>query len=109
MRLTDLAIRSLKVPERGQRTYIDDTLPGFGVRVGQRGAKTFVLVMGANRQRVTIGDVGVVKLADARTKARTLLAEKQLGIHQTASSPTFQKALDDFLEASEQRCKPRTV
>lgn len=109
MRLTDLAIRSLKAPESGQRTYTDDALPGFGVRVSQGGTRTFVLVMGANRQRVKIGDVGVVKLADARTKAKTLLAEKQLGIHQTAGSPTFQKALEDFLEASAQRCRPRTV
>ena len=53
MRLTDLSIRALQGPERGQKTYTDDTLPGFGVRVSQGGTKTFVLVRGATRQRET--------------------------------------------------------
>ena len=55
MRLTDLSIKVLQSPERGQKTYADDTLPGFGVRVSQGGTKTFVLVHGATRQRETIG------------------------------------------------------
>ena len=42
--LTDITIKSLKPPERGQLTYTDDALPGFGVRVSQGGVKSFVLV-----------------------------------------------------------------
>jgi len=33
--LTDLSVRKLQPPERGQRMYRDSTLPGFGVRVSQ--------------------------------------------------------------------------
>jgi hypothetical protein len=32
MKLTDLAIRALKAPEKRQRTYVDETLKGVGVR-----------------------------------------------------------------------------
>ena len=39
MHLTDLTVRSLKPPERGQRDYADDALPGFAVRVSQGGTK----------------------------------------------------------------------
>ena len=30
--LTEITLRNLKAPERGQRTYTDDSLTGFGVR-----------------------------------------------------------------------------
>jgi hypothetical protein len=63
--LTDLTVRSLK-PVTGKRvTYLDKSLKGFGVRITETGMKSYVLVMGANRQRIKLGDVGLVKLADA--------------------------------------------
>ena len=55
VRLTDLSIKRLVVPVNGQRTYTDDTLPGFGVRVSAQGTKSFVLVHGRSRRRITIG------------------------------------------------------
>lgn len=36
--LTEITLRNLKPPERGQKT--DDNLTGFGVRVSQGGTKT---------------------------------------------------------------------
>jgi len=87
--LTDVTLRTLKpVPEK-QVTYIDKSLKGFGVRVSPAGHASYVLIMGANRQRIKLGDVGIIRLAEARAKAKTLLAEKQLGVHQATSSPTY--------------------
>lgn len=108
--LTDLTVRSLK-PQAGKRvTYTDRSLKGFGVRVSASGHASYVLVVGANRTRIKIGDVGVIKLADARTAARTKLAEKQLGIEQHTNAPTYNDALATFLEAKKQAsCKPRTL
>jgi hypothetical protein len=46
MHLTDIAVRNLRAPERGQVTYADDSLTGFGVRVSPGGTKTFTVVDG---------------------------------------------------------------
>jgi Arm DNA-binding domain len=76
--LTDLAIRHLK-PEAGKQvTYLDKTLKGFGVRVGAE-RMTYILIYGPNRTRMKLGEVGILKLAEARQKARTVLAERTLG------------------------------
>jgi hypothetical protein len=60
--LTEITLRNLKAPERGQKTYTDDSLTGFGVRVLQSGTKTFTLVYGVNRQRLTIGAIRSFRL-----------------------------------------------
>src|SRR5712671_2916888 len=76
--LTDATVRSLK-PTAAQTTYTDKSLAGFGCRVSPTGVKTFVLVHGAERRRITIGRAGIITLADARTEAKRILAEKTLG------------------------------
>src|SRR5579872_3633503 len=93
MRLTDISVRALKVPERGQVKHFDDTLKGFGVRVSQGGAKTYFLMHGRARTLTTIGRVGIITLAQARDKAKTILSEKQLGRYQ-APTISFEEALE---------------
>ena len=79
MSLTDISLRSLKAPEKGQKLYRDSTLAGFGCRVSQGGTKTFVLVHGVDRRFITIGRYPIISLSDARTEAKQLLAEFTLG------------------------------
>ena len=55
MRLTDLQIKKLVPPNAGQKTYYDDLLPGFGVRVSQGGAKSIEVMIGTSRQLKTLG------------------------------------------------------
>jgi integrase len=107
VRLTDISLRSLKPPAKGQRMYRDDTLAGFGVRVSQGGTKTFVLVHGADRQFTTIGRYGIVKLAKARDEARRILAERTLGKVRPRSI-TFAHALEVFLEEKKKSRRART-
>jgi integrase len=76
-RFTDISIRNLPIPERGQLTYDDEGSP-LKVRVSQGGAKTFLVMLGSGK-RYTIGRYGEVSLADARNAARRLKAEKVLG------------------------------
>ncbi|WP_417629027.1 Arm DNA-binding domain-containing protein [Pararhodobacter aggregans] len=78
MRLTDIGIRSLAIPAKGQKTYVDDTLPGFGVRVSQGGAKSFVVTYGARRQLKTLGRYPDKSLKDARNEARVILGSGQV-------------------------------
>jgi integrase len=76
-RMTDLSIRNLPVPERGQLTYDDEGSP-LKVRVSQGGTKSFVVMLGSGK-RYTIGRYGEISLAEARSAARRLKAEKVLG------------------------------
>jgi integrase len=96
MRLTELSIKALKTPPEGQVTHTDDTLSGFGVRVSQGGLKSFVLVYGPGRKRVTIGRYPIISLKDARAKAAEILAEYTLGKRDNPSSK-FGDAVDLFL------------
>ncbi|MEH6728947.1 MAG: Arm DNA-binding domain-containing protein, partial [Hyphomicrobiales bacterium] len=70
MRLTDLSIRQLKAPDKGQKTYFDVGLPGFGVRVSQGGSKSFVVMYGQKRRLKTVGRYPHLSLADARREAK---------------------------------------
>jgi hypothetical protein len=106
--LTDLAIRNLKPTPGKQVTYLDKNLKGFGVRVGAE-TMTYVLVNGPNRTRTKLGEVGILKLADARLKARSILAERQLGQYRPKGHTTYREALDAFLEAARAKNRPRTV
>jgi len=70
--LTDLTVRNLK-PVAGKRvTYLCKSLKGFGVRITENGVKTFVLTDGEDRKRVKLRDVGIIRLAEAREKAKGL-------------------------------------
>ncbi len=95
VRLTDITIRNLSVPEEGQVMHWCDNLPGFGVRVSQGGIKTFCLVHGKGRTRTTLGRYPVVTLAEARQRARELLAQKMLGQEKPKTVP-FEDALTEF-------------
>src|SRR5438105_1236149 len=74
--LTDVTIRSLATPAKGQRAYFDDGLPGFGIRVSQGGTRTFFVFLGkgSSRNRHSIGRYGIITLAEARTEAKRLNA-----------------------------------
>jgi integrase len=96
MQLTDLTVRHLKT-EAKQRSYFDDTVQGFGVRVSPGGTKTFVLVHGPARERISIGRFGVISLADARAEAKRILAERTLGARRP-KHVRFDVALTEFCE-----------
>jgi integrase len=104
--LSDTGLRSIKPPEKGAADYWDANFPSFGVRVSQGGTKTFVLNIGKTRR--PIGRFGVLSLAEARTEARRILAERTLG-KARPQSVTFQTALDEFLAEKQKTRRSRTV
>ena len=108
LRLTDLTIPKLPVPERGAKVYADDTLAGFGVRVTSTGVRAFVWTHGRSRTRVTLGRVGIIKLAEARQKCRELAAAKTLNQHKPPSL-TFEEALALFETAHLAQNRKRTA
>jgi integrase len=106
--LTEITLRNLKPPERGQKTYTDDNLTGFGVRVSQGGTKTFTLVYGVNRQRVTIGRYPIISLSDARIEAKRILAEHTLG-RSRPQTIAWDDGLALFLKHCQEKNRSRTV
>jgi len=108
MRLTDISVRALPLPTKGQKTHWDDTLQSFGCRVSQGGTKSFVVQHGAERRMITIGRYPIISLADARDEAKRLLAEMTLGKHRPRSV-RWDEAKDLYLAACEEKNRKRTV
>jgi len=106
--LTDITIKNLKPPARGQLTFTDEDLPGFGIRISQGGVKSFVVVHGRSRTRTTLGRYPIVSLRRARKKAKEILAERTLG---KEGSPNigFETALKEFFEAHISTKRPKTA
>ncbi len=83
--LTVKAIDALKPAPRGCRYNVADAIvPGFGVRVTDKGSKSYVVTSrfpgSQNPTRRTIGKVGSIELADARTVARDWLGMLLRGV-----------------------------
>jgi integrase len=101
--ITDVAIRAAKPGT----TLWDSSLKGFGVRCLESGTKTFIVLIASGR-RQSIGRYPIISLADARTEAKRILAEKALGkVRPTHTA--FEDARDAFLKECESRLRPITV
>lgn len=100
--LTDISVRRLQSTER-QVTFWDTQLPGFGIRLG-RNRKTWTILRGTTRERVSVGHYPDLSLQEARREAKRLLIEPT-----QPRSATFDKVLDQFLATHcEQNHRPRT-
>src|SRR5216684_2069903 len=106
MSLTELTIRKLKPPKASRREVYDRMVPGFGIRITDKGAKSFIYVFTSKarhkRVRLTIGRVGEISLETAREKARELRAcvrsgqepADQEAAHKAAQAHRFRDVLD---------------
>ncbi len=79
MKLTDLAVGKIKLPKAGRVDIWDATLPAFGLRVSATGRKIWIAAIrkpgAAHPARLTVGKYPALSLADARIKARELMAD----------------------------------
>lgn len=107
MRLTDMRVQALQPDPTKHKIYYDDTIKGFGVRVAKGGTKAFVLSVGKNRDRTTIGQYPIISLAKTREVAKTMLAERQLGRHQPRRM-SLGDALDLYTTQHIAKLAPRT-
>jgi integrase len=119
MRLTATTIRSLTLlPGLREKTFFDDDLPGFGVRVRAGGSRTFVLQykQGAKHRRMVLGSVSALDLGKARDSAKDLLAKVRLGrdpagerlAQRAKMAETFGAFLPRHLAYQRTRLKPRS-
>ena len=105
--LTEFTVNSLKPPPTGQETTWDTQLTGFGIRCSQGGAKTFIVMFGKTRKRVSIGRYPTVSLAAARQRAKDVLFNATLHPNK-APSPPFDAAIERYLKLREPELRPRT-
>jgi hypothetical protein len=108
MRFNDAILKALPTLERGQKLYSDNSLAGFGLRVGSR-SKVFVLTVGKERERITIGKFGPdgYTLAEARKKAQAILRDRELGIVQKPT-PVFAVVQSEFLAQRDTKLRAST-
>ena len=90
LHLTDKSVAALK-SQPGQPTFWDSHLFGFGIRVGLH-RKTWTVMAGKHRKRITLGHYPAIPLKDARTAARSILHRKY------DNSSTFTETLDQFTQ-----------
>ena len=82
MKLTTATIKTLTLPDGvSDKTYFDDELAGFGVRLRAGGSRKFVVQydIGSRTKRMTLSAVGAIGLTAARKLAQQILAGVKLG------------------------------
>ena len=94
IQLTDVFLKNVKPPERGQTDIWDAKIAGFGVRVSHTGTRTFVMVyrFQGDWRRDTLGQYPDVKLADARGKAEKARGDLRDGIDPRGKRKTSRPA-----------------
>lgn len=115
-RLTKMVVDRTAPPKTGRLEIRDTTLPGFGVRITDRGARSYFVVYRIagdetrKQRRATIGPCDAWELADAREKARGYLASAKRGVDpveaeaeqralsKQTTANTFAKVRDQYIK-----------
>jgi integrase len=84
--LTDIVAKKAKAIPGRQRTIWDSSLRGFGLRVGGE-AKTWTVMVGKDRRRITIGRYPVMGLQIARSEAKKLILASAVAHHRPGITP----------------------
>lgn len=118
VKITKTVVDKAPIPE-GEPTFIrDNQLKGFGVRITNKGTKSFVVekrINGRNR-RMTLGRYGELTVEQARTLAQRTLgkiafgedpaAEKQ---RKLAQGTTLKQAFHEFKKTRGKKLRPKTL
>mgnify|MGYP000852604306 CR=1 FL=1 len=115
MKLTKTSLKTLPKPDKGYQIHWDDELPSFGVRVTEKGTKSYVMqrrVKGKS-QRITICKSHEMAPDGARNEARKLIGDIIKGGDPVAEKrrtrlkgSTVEDGLNDYISA--RNLKPRT-
>jgi integrase len=108
-KLTDLSVERIKPPCEGRVEIWDAMLPGFGLRVTDKGKKSWVVMYrlggrGARKQRLTLGSYPRLSLAKARERARDALVQVAKGTdpslktRELREAATFEAVATEFIE-----------
>jgi integrase len=99
--LTDLSVRNL--PEG---LHLDARLPSFGIRVGKK-RRTWIVIKGKNRTKISLGQYPAISLADARKRA--MLELSTTSPSEPANIPSYAEALAEFHTLHVANLRPRSA
>jgi integrase len=102
-KLTEMFVSRMKAPAQGRLDLWDVTLPGFGLRVSQRGVRSWVLMVrvAGKQQRVTLGRYPAMNLAEARAAARQAIHDAARGegrFSRKGAPVTVAEAVEEFVK-----------
>lgn len=116
IKISKTTVDNLPMMVEGQAIYWDATLPGFGIRVGQK-SKAYIIQKKINGKaiRYTLGLWGQITPDQARRLAMEKLAEMTKGLNPAEvkreakiKSVTLQEVFEDYKEARKD-LKPKTL
>src|SRR4051794_16940116 len=88
IKLTARTVETLKPPAAGRDEWWDSSLPGFGIRITDKGTRSWVLMYrmsgGGSKRRMTLGTFPMLSLAEARQAAGDALQKVERGIDPVA-------------------------
>ena len=120
MRMTAPSVAKLELPpDRSDVIFWDDSLPGFGLRIRSGGSRTWLVQYRVGPKKIRrqrIGDANRIRLEQARTEARQILARVELGDDPQASKLEARQKIEFFADhacrflevVSKARTKPKS-
>jgi integrase len=119
MKLNAATAKALTLPPGVKdKTFFDDALGGFGLRLREGGSRNWIVqydIAGKTR-RVTLGSTAMLDVGAARNKARDILAGIRLGgdpaaekrARQAQAADTFAALLPRYLTVAQREMRPRS-
>lgn len=109
IKFTERSLQAIKPPKAGQIDYWDESTPGFGLRIGRSGRKTFVIMyrlqdIKRTKRRMTLGTFPNTKLVDAREEAKDKLRAAEKGADpakekiEARKAESFKEMADEYIE-----------
>lgn len=99
LHFTDLTVQKLK-----EGSYFDTGLPSFGIRVGKN-RKTWMVMRGRTRTRVTLGHYPALSLSEAKKRARIELGQE---LPEQKATLSYADAVTAFIDDHYKDKRPRT-
>jgi integrase len=98
MKLTDRIARDQQLP-RGvaDKVWFDEDLGGFGLRIRDGGARSWLVQydFAGRSHKMTLGSIGTLSAAKARTTAKDVLAKVRLGQNPAAEKRALWRRFED--------------
>ena len=110
-RLTEGRVKALQ-PRKKAHDVRDSHLRGFGVRVYPSGRKCYFIHIQYEGHRAwnNVGDAANIRLADARTQARSIIAATRRGTRPRTNQTLFETVAEEvFHRYGRNNWKPRTL